>query len=164
MGTASLPISNESIQRVTQQIVERFHPRKVILFGSYAYGQPTADSDVDLLVVIDTEEPPLHVAAQIAAEIEHTFPLDIVVRTPVELQVAAQRKGVFVSEVMSKGIVLYETRDTGMDLLKPRLARLSAFGIAARYPGGRVDQKAATEALQTAEEVQTVMRVKLGLL
>jgi len=95
--------------------VERFHPRKVILFGSYAYGQPTADSDVDLLVVIDTEESPLHVAAQIAAEIEHTFPLDIVVRTPVELQAAAQRKGVFVSEVMSKGIVLYETRDTGVD-------------------------------------------------
>lgn len=54
MSTTSLPISNESIQRVTQQIVERFLPRKVILFGSYAYGQSTADSDVDLLVVIDT--------------------------------------------------------------------------------------------------------------
>ena len=115
MAMAFLPISNESIQRVTQQIVERFHPRKIILFGSYASGQPTTDSDVDLLVVIDTEESPLHVAAQIAAEIEHTFPLDIVVRTPVELQAAVQRKGVFVSEVMSKGIVLYETRDAGMD-------------------------------------------------
>ncbi|MGE0682072.1 MAG: nucleotidyltransferase family protein [Candidatus Binatia bacterium] len=53
--------------------MERFHPQKVILFGSYAYSQPTVDSDVDLLAVIDTEGPPLHVAAQIAAEIEHTF-------------------------------------------------------------------------------------------
>jgi HEPN domain-containing protein len=50
-----------------------------------------------------------------------------------------------------------------LDVLKPRLARLSVFGIAARYPGVRADQKAATEALQTAEEVRTVMREKLGL-
>jgi len=50
-----------------------------------------------------------------------------------------------------------------LDLLKPRLARLSVFGIAARYPGVRADQKAATEALQTAEEVRTILRGKLGL-
>jgi len=61
----------EGIRKVTQQVVEHFHPQKVILFGSYAYGQPTKDSEVDLLVVIDTGEPPLHVAAKIAATVEH---------------------------------------------------------------------------------------------
>jgi hypothetical protein len=51
------------IQKIVQQIVAHCHPQKVILFGSYARGTPTADSDVDLLVIMETEEPPLHAAA-----------------------------------------------------------------------------------------------------
>src|SRR5438128_11711042 len=104
----------EGIRRVTRQIVEQFHPKKVILFGSYAYGQPTEDSDVDLLVVMDTDASPLHVAAKIAAAIEHPFPLDIVVRTPVEFASAVYRRGVFATEVATKGITLYEAGDAGM--------------------------------------------------
>ena len=105
----------EGIRKVTRQIVQRFHPQKVILFGSYAYGQPTEDSDVDLLVVMDTDEPPLHVAAKIAAAIEHPFPLDIVVRTPGEFASAVQRRGVFATEVATKGITLYEAGNAGVD-------------------------------------------------
>ena len=104
----------EGIRNVTRQIVQQFHPQKVILFGSYAYGQPTEDSDVDLLVVMDTDESPLHVAAKIAAAIEHPFPLDIVVRTPVEFASAVHRKGVFATEVATKGITLYEAGDAGV--------------------------------------------------
>ena len=103
------------IRKVTRQIVQQFHPQKVILFGSYAYGQPTEDSDVDLLVVMDTDESPLHVAAKIAAAIEHPFPLDIVVRTPVEFASAVHRRGVFATEVATKGITLYEVGDAGVD-------------------------------------------------
>jgi predicted nucleotidyltransferase len=103
------------IRNITQQIVQQFHPQKVILFGSYAYGQATKDSDVDLLVVMDTDESPLHVAAKIAAAIEHPFPLDIVVRTPVEFASAVHRKGVFATEVVTKGITLYEAGDAGVD-------------------------------------------------
>src|SRR5919197_3036129 len=99
------------IRNVTRQIVQQFHPQKVILFGSYAYGQPTEDSDVDLLVVMDTDEPPLHVAAQIAAAIEHPFPLDIVVHTPAEFASAVHRRGVFATEVATIGITLYEVGD-----------------------------------------------------
>ena len=105
----------EGIRNVTRQIVQQFHPQKVILFGSYAYGQPTEDSDVDLLVVMDTDESPLHVAAKIAAAIEHPFPLDIVVRTPVEFASAVHRRGMFATEVATKGITLYEVGDTGVD-------------------------------------------------
>ena len=103
------------IQNVTRQIVQQFHPQKVILFGSYAYGQPTEDSDVDLLVVMDIDESPLHVAAKIAAVIEHPFPLDIVVRTPVEFASAVHRRGVFATEVATKGITLYEAGNAGVD-------------------------------------------------
>jgi hypothetical protein len=50
-----------------------------------------------------------------------------------------------------------------LDPLKPRLAHLSVFGIASRYPGVRADRQAAEEAMITAEEVRTVVRTKFGL-
>ncbi len=110
-----LPLTTlEGIRGVTRQIVHQFHPQKVILFGSYACGQPTEDSDVDLLVLIDTAEPPLHVAAKIAAMVEHPFPLDIVVHTPAEFAAAVQRKGVFATEVATKGVTLYEAGNAGV--------------------------------------------------
>ena len=113
-GMGISPATLEDIRRVTRQIVHQFHPQKVVLFGSYAYGQPTEDSDVDLLVVMDIEEPPLHAAAKIAATIEHPFPLDIVVRAPAEFAAAVQRKGVFATEVATKGVTLYEAGDAGV--------------------------------------------------
>lgn len=113
-GRGTPPATLEGIRSVTRQIVHQFHPQKVILFGSYAYGQPTEDSDVDLLVVMDTDEPPLHVAAKIAAAIEHPFPLDIVVRTPAEFATAVQRQGVFATEVATKGVTLHEAGDAGV--------------------------------------------------
>jgi predicted nucleotidyltransferase len=108
MSRISGPTSLGEIQRIAQQVAERFQPQKIILFGSYAYGEPTEDSDVDLLVVMETTEPALHVAARISAAVEHPFPLDILVRTPSELEAAFERKGIFAVEVATKGVVLYE--------------------------------------------------------
>jgi len=98
----------KDIREIVQQIVERFRPQKVILFGSYAQGKPTQDSDVDLLVVMDTDEQALHAAARISAAIDHPFPLDILVFKPSELKASLERKGVFATEVMAKGILLHE--------------------------------------------------------
>jgi predicted nucleotidyltransferase len=98
----------DDIREIVQQIVERFRPQKVILFGSYAQGKPTQDSDVDLLVVMETNEQALHAAARISAAIEHPFPLDILVFRPSELKASLERRGVFATEVMAKGIVLHE--------------------------------------------------------
>jgi predicted nucleotidyltransferase len=115
MASLKLAANFKGIQQIAHQIVEHFHPQKVFLFGSYAYGVPTEDSDVDLLVVMETNENPLHTAAQIAATVDHPFPLDIIVSTPSEWEASVERKGVFATEVMSKGVVLYEARDTGID-------------------------------------------------
>lgn len=101
-------IALEDIRQVVQQIVERFHPQRVILFGSYASGVPTQDSDVDLLVVMNTDQEPIHAAAHIAAAVDHPFALDILVFKPSVLQASFERKGVFATEVMTKGVVLYE--------------------------------------------------------
>jgi predicted nucleotidyltransferase len=101
-------LTSMDIQKIVQQIVAHFHPQKVILFGSYAHGTPTEDSDVDLLVVMETEEPPLHAAARIAAAIDHPCALDILVRRPSDLEASLARKGVFATEVLTTGVVLYE--------------------------------------------------------
>lgn len=108
-------VAPEDIQRVTQQVIDQFHPQRVILFGSYAYGEPTVDSDVDLLVVMETEEPLLNMAARIAAAVDHPFPLDILVRTPQDLEAAILRHGIFATEIATKGIVLYEAGDPRVD-------------------------------------------------
>lgn len=108
MAEVKTDVTLKRIKEIAHQIVEHSHPQKIILFGSYAYGTATVDSDVDLLVMIDTEEKPLHVAAQIAAAVDHPFPLDIIVFTPSDWNASLKRKGIFATEVMAKGIVLYE--------------------------------------------------------
>jgi predicted nucleotidyltransferase len=93
---------------IVQHIARSFQPEKIILFGSYAYGQPTPDSDYDLLVVMDTEDDPLWVAARIAAAVSHPVPLDIVVKQPSALARSLTDGDLFETEVMTKGILLYE--------------------------------------------------------
>jgi len=67
------------IQGIVQQIVTRFCPRKVILFGSYACGTPTADSDVDLLVVM-ANPPSWREACQASAELGQRLPVPLEIR------------------------------------------------------------------------------------
>src|SRR6266436_6413404 len=69
------------IRRFARQVVERFKPDKIILFGSHAYGTPHADSDVDILVVMPARDQ-LDQAVRISLTIDPPFPLDIIVRTP----------------------------------------------------------------------------------
>lgn len=98
-----------AIRALVQRIAERFQPEKIILFGSYAYGYPKPESDVDLLVVMDT---PLR-ARQQRLEISRAvsprpFPLDIVVRTPQELAERIALGDLFLGEITTRGKVLYE--------------------------------------------------------
>lgn len=103
------------IQELVNQIAERFHPERVILFGSHAYGTPTGDSDVDLLVVMEIDGNPLHAAALVSGAIDHPFPLDILVIKPRDLARALKDNNVFESEVITKGITIYEATDQGVD-------------------------------------------------
>ena len=108
MAEVKTDVTLKRIKEIAHQIVEHSQPQKIILFGSHAHGTATVDSDVDLLVMMDTEEKPLHVAAQISAAIDHPFPLDIIVFTPSNWNASLKREGIFATEVMAKGIVLYE--------------------------------------------------------
>ena len=108
------PLTQSSVNQiyaVTSQIVEQFHPCKVILFGSFAYGHPTEDSDVDLLVVLNRERVSLHDAAIISQAVDHPFPLDIVVQSAAQWETSLREGASFASEIAQKGQVLYEARD-----------------------------------------------------
>src|SRR5438876_8310668 len=74
-------IPRRLIRRFAREVAERFRPEKIILFGSYAYGQPHADSDVDILIVMPARNE-LDQAVRISLAVEHNFPLDLLVRTP----------------------------------------------------------------------------------
>jgi predicted nucleotidyltransferase len=102
------------IQRVVQQIAAQFRPQKVILFGSYAGGTPTPDSDVDLLVTMETPLPNVEQAVAIRRAVDFPFPTDLLVRTPQQVAERLELGDVFMREVLTKGIVLYEAVDAGV--------------------------------------------------
>ncbi len=101
-------VTRRQINAVVQKIVQEFNPEKVILFGSYAYGKPSVDSDVDLLIVAESTERPAQRATRAYRTVHgKTFPMDIIVRTPHEL---AQRLAIgdsFIKEIIERGRVLY---------------------------------------------------------
>jgi predicted nucleotidyltransferase len=99
------------IRRFARQIAEKFHPHKIILFGSHAYGTPHADSDVDILVVMPARNQ-LDQALRIRLGVEYNFPLDLIVRTPQNLQWRIEEGDLFHSEILSRGKVLYEKNDS----------------------------------------------------
>jgi len=115
MAHTQTPVTLDEIERIVRQIATRFHPQKVILFGSYAYGEPTPDSDVDLLVIMETEGNPLRTAGNISAAVDHPFPLDILVMTPTYFAESLAEKDIFETQVATKGIVLYEAPNPRMD-------------------------------------------------
>jgi len=99
------------IRAVVQQVAEKFQPEKVILFGSYAYGSPNPESDVDLLVIMRTPLKQTEQAVRICQAIEYHFGLDLIVHTPEILERRLKLGDPFLAEIVRKGKVLYERVD-----------------------------------------------------
>jgi predicted nucleotidyltransferase len=98
-----------AIRRCARRIAERFQPEKIILFGSYAYGTPHDESDVDLMVIMPTRNA-IDQAIRIDLAFEWPFALDVHVRTPYQIKQGLKEGDCdwFLREVMEKGKVLYE--------------------------------------------------------
>jgi predicted nucleotidyltransferase len=101
-------ITRKRIRCVCDQIVQLFRPEKIVLFGSYAGGKPTEDSDVDLLVVMPFRGKGFRKAAEIRSQIDADFPLDLIVRSPREVDRRLAWGDLFLREVTERGEVLYE--------------------------------------------------------
>jgi predicted nucleotidyltransferase len=108
-----VPTSRCGSFAATRAIAERFHPNKIILFGSHAYGRPHENSDVDLLVVMPARNQ-LDMAWKIHSTINPPFPVDIKVRTPKNMRWRLEAGDWFLREVVAQGKVLYEQANAGM--------------------------------------------------
>ena|SRR3990172_10483213 len=103
-----MKVDQKNIQKIVQQIAAKFDPLKVVLFGSYAYGNPREDSDVDLLVIMDFDTSPTRQAVKILKQLDYHFGLDLITRTPSSINKRLQMGDFFLKEITEKGKVLYE--------------------------------------------------------
>ena len=101
-------IPTQAIDDIARQIAENFALEKIILFGSYARRQPRPESDVDLLVIMDTALTETEQAVQILQNIEYHFGLDLLVRTPENLARRLELGDPFLQEIIAEGRVIYE--------------------------------------------------------
>lgn len=101
-------ITQQDIQAVCQQIVDNFEPDQIILFGSYAYGSPTPDSDLDLLVLLSFEGSSFVQTVKIRTAIQCDFPLNLLVKNSTDAQKLYQEWDPFIRAAFDQGKVLYE--------------------------------------------------------
>ena len=93
-------------------LLEQFRPHQVILFGSYAYGRPNMHSDVDLLIIKDTNQSPVREAAQILKAWRpirwggNSIPFELLIETPANHESWAKKPGSFYAEVARLGLRL----------------------------------------------------------
>ena len=105
------PDAQRWLPTIKRRLVRGFHPERIILFGSHAYGQPTADSDVDLMVVMPQRRWTRHQATDIRVRLGYAgFPMDLVVWTPERLSAWSKAGDALARDVVARGTVLYEHR------------------------------------------------------
>lgn len=104
-------VTRRQIRAYAAEIAREFRPRRIILFGSYAYGKPTRDSDVDLMVIIPHKGPSADKATEIRLRVRVPFPMDLLVRSPEKIRQRLAWGDFFIEEILDKGKVLYQSRD-----------------------------------------------------
>ena len=100
-------VQQERIKALGKRIARAFRPKKIVLFGSYAYGKPRRDSDVDLLVIMPFSGHAAYQSLKIRRAMNPDFALDLVVRTPQDVRSRLRQHDGFLKEVMEHGQVLY---------------------------------------------------------
>ena len=110
INPVGFPPVAKTLPGAIERIVSELKPEKIILFGSYAYGTPTPDSDVDLLVIMKTKAKEIDRYVAVSNLLyPRQFPVDILVKTPKEIKAEYKKKGnFFMREILTKGRVMYE--------------------------------------------------------
>jgi predicted nucleotidyltransferase len=99
----------KSLRPAIQKIARELNPEKIILFGSYAYGMPNRHSDVDLLVIMKTKSSAKDRSWAVSRLLlPRPFPVDILVKTPKEVEKALEAGDFFLKEILTRGKVLYD--------------------------------------------------------
>lgn len=104
-------VTQEQIDKVTNRIVEKFNPQKIILFGSYASGTPTEESDLDLLIIKDSNLPSRIQNRKVRKIISDLrIPMDVIVKTNKEFDTYKDIIGTIIYPANKFGKVIYEAR------------------------------------------------------
>lgn len=105
--------AERELKTITETIVQKFQPEKIILFGSLAWGDPGPESDADLLVVKRTPKSTRDVATEIRRALwGSSVPMDILVYTPEQLeQRISVDRNLFLEDIVKNGVTLYERHD-----------------------------------------------------
>ena len=102
------PSEEKIVNEIIKRLVARFHPEKIVLFGSYAHGSATPDSDVDLLVVMKIEGSRRKKAAEMElALVGVEVPIDLILVTPEEIVINKDKIGTIIRPALKEGEVLY---------------------------------------------------------
>jgi len=103
------PVKKTLLNAILKRLVENLDVVKIILFGSYASGRPTKDSDLDLLVIVNTKEKGIKRYAMVSELLEpRKIPIDLIVRTPQEIRKRSKHFDPFIRDILKTGKVLYE--------------------------------------------------------
>lgn len=103
-------VQNE-IQRITDKIVKDYQPEKIILFGSYAWGKPTKDSDIDLMIIKETDDT-RKASSEIRGNLwDSNFAMDIIVKDPVSVNKRVSLGDPFLIKIFSHGKTIYQSYD-----------------------------------------------------
>ncbi len=100
-------LSKTTINQLALTVANQFHPERIILFGSYAYGKPQKGSDLDLLVVLRHVDSSIRTASDIRLALPADVPIDIIVRTPERIEERLAMNDYFFREIIERGQVLY---------------------------------------------------------
>lgn len=104
-------LSKKVRKKIVERINRHFNSEKIILFGSYAYGTPGKDSDVDLFIVMKTRERPSKRRIEISRLFrDRQMPMDFIVKTPSEVKERLSMGDFFINRILKKGEVLYEKK------------------------------------------------------
>ena len=107
-GVSASPVTLELLREIAQKVVRAFRPKNIILFGSYAYGKPTSDSDLDLLIVMESRDRPAERIRKVSDLFDpRPLPMDFIVLTPGEMRRRLSGFDPFLEEVLEKGQMLY---------------------------------------------------------
>ena len=101
-------VTMNQIEDLGRRIGREFRPDRVVLFGSYAQGTATQDSDVDLLIILPFEGKSVIQSVEIRMRLRPAFPVDLIVRTPEKVRERLAMGDDFMREVLEEGKVLYE--------------------------------------------------------
>jgi uncharacterized protein len=102
-------VEESQVREFVQRLAGEFLPQRVVLFGSYARGNPSPDSDVDLLVIMPTKKRGIQQALEIRQRVSCPFPLDLLVKTPEDVDHRLALQDSFLISILKEGKTLYES-------------------------------------------------------